>query len=53
MNIDTITVLQVLKWNNKAIVTVTITMLVAIFQFPAVAAFLSLCLSNTKLINAQ
>lgn len=38
MNIDTITVLHILKWNNKAVVTVTITMLAAIFQFPGITA---------------
>lgn len=35
MNIDSIAVLQVLTWSNKAVVTAIITVLAAIFQFPA------------------
>lgn len=40
MNTDTITVLQILKLNNKAVITVIIAMLIAIFQFPAIAIYI-------------
>lgn len=40
MNTDTITVLQILKLNNKAVMTVIIAMLIAIFQFPAIVIYI-------------